>query len=155
MPSQILYFDSHPAGNCATLDSHLTPSATVIKSQTNKTPDLLTEWDYTNGDCKTGHQNTPSQKKTLVFLRPNIGPRKKSITWQLDLWTNFVAGNWISFNYISDRFLYIANQVVIVAEQYQKSLPINWATAKTLLNSYQKVKIFWFLDIQSAHFNIL
>lgn len=92
MPSQILYFDSHPAGNCATLDSHLTPSATVIKSQTNKTPDLLTEWeytqtnktpdhltewDYTNGDCKTGHQNTPSQKKTLVFLRPNIGPRKK------------------------------------------------------------------------------
>lgn len=34
---------------------------------------------------------------------------------------NFVAGNWISFNYISDMFLYIANQVVIVAEQYQKS----------------------------------
>lgn len=75
MPSQILYFDSHPAGNCATLDSHLTTSATVIKSQTNKTPDLLTEWDYTHRDCKAGHQNTPSQKKTLVFLRHNIGPK--------------------------------------------------------------------------------
>lgn len=120
-----LYFDSHPAGNCATLDSHLTQSATVIKSQTNKTPNLLR-------DCKTGDQNTPSQKRTLVFLWPYIRPGKKNITWLYDLWTNFVAGNWTSFNFISVGFLYIANQAVIVSEQYQKSLPINWAPAKIL-----------------------
>lgn len=92
------YFDSHPAGNCATLDSHLSQSATVIKSQTNKTPNLLR-------DCKTGDKNTPSQKRTLVFLWPNIKPRKKPITWQYDLWTNFVAGNWTSFNFISVKYL--------------------------------------------------